>query len=67
MNPATRKSIYDQAAAYIAKNAYGPFLFPISNWNIAAKGVQGPGLTTPIPPVAVNPQVLWEDVSTSSS
>ena len=66
INPATRKSIYDQAAAYIAKNAYGPFLFPLANWNIAAHGVQGAGLTTPIPPVAVNGPVLWEDVSTSS-
>ena len=67
VDPATRKSTYDQAAAYIAKNAYGPFLFPLANWNIAAKGVQGAGLTTPIPPVAVNGQVLWEDVSMSSS
>jgi peptide/nickel transport system substrate-binding protein len=64
VNPATRKSLYDQAAAYIAKNALGPFLFPISGWNVA-KGAQGPGLTTPIPSVAVNPEVLWEDVSTS--
>ena len=30
MDPATRKSTYDQAAAYIAKNAYGPFLFPLA-------------------------------------
>jgi peptide/nickel transport system substrate-binding protein len=60
---ATRKSLYDQAAAYIAQNAYGPFLFPLANWNIASHGVQGPGLTTPIPPVAVNGPVLWEDVS----
>jgi peptide/nickel transport system substrate-binding protein len=62
-SPATRKSIYDQAAAYIAQNADGPFLFPLANWNVAAHGVQGPGLTTPIPPVAVNGPVLWEDVS----
>jgi peptide/nickel transport system substrate-binding protein len=67
IDPAARKSMYDQAAAYIAKNAYGPFLFPLANWNIAAHGVQGAGLTTPIPPVAVNGPVLWEDVSTSSS
>ena len=64
VSPAARKSMYDQAAAYIAKNALGPFLFPISGWNVA-KGAQGPGLTTPIPSVAVNPQVLWEDISTS--
>jgi peptide/nickel transport system substrate-binding protein len=64
VNSATRKSLYDQAAAYIAKNAYGPFLFPISGWNVA-KGVQGPGLTTAIPAVAVNTTILWEDVSAS--
>lgn len=67
VDPTQRKAAYDQAAAYIAKNAYGPFLFPLANWNIAAHGVTGPGLTTPIPPVAVNGPVLWEDVSTSSS
>jgi peptide/nickel transport system substrate-binding protein len=61
--PAKRKALYDQAAAYIAKHAYGPFLFPINGYNVAAKGVTGPGLTTPIASVAVNPQILWEDVS----
>jgi peptide/nickel transport system substrate-binding protein len=65
VDPATRTKLYDQAAQFIAQNAYGPFLFPISGWNIAAKGVQGPGLTSPIPSVAVNPQVLWEEVSAS--
>ncbi|MBV9605524.1 MAG: ABC transporter substrate-binding protein [Solirubrobacterales bacterium] len=64
VNPTARKAAYDQAAAYIAQNALGPFLFPISGWNVA-KGAQGPGLTTAIPSVAVNPQILWEDVSTS--
>jgi peptide/nickel transport system substrate-binding protein len=64
VDPAQRKKIYDQAAAYIAQNAYGPFLFPISGYNVA-KGAQGPGLTTPIAAVAVNPNILWEDVSTS--
>jgi peptide/nickel transport system substrate-binding protein len=67
ISPAARKSQYDQAAAYIAQKAYGPFLFPLANWNIATHGVQGPGLTSPIPAVAVNAPVLWEDVSTSSS
>ncbi|HEY1593337.1 MAG TPA: ABC transporter substrate-binding protein [Solirubrobacteraceae bacterium] len=65
VDPAARKKLYDQAGAYISQNAYGPFLFPISNYNIAVHGVQGPGLTTPIPSVAVNAQVLWEDVSHS--
>lgn len=65
VDPAQRKKIYDQAAEYIAQNAYGPFLFPISGYNVAAHGVQGPGLTTQIPSVAVNSQILWEDVSKS--
>jgi peptide/nickel transport system substrate-binding protein len=64
-DPATRKSFYDKAAAYIAQNAYGPFLFPVATWNVAAHGVSGPGLTSAIPSVAVNPQILWEDVAAS--
>ena len=30
MNPAARDKTYQQAAQYIAKNAYGPFLFPLA-------------------------------------
>jgi peptide/nickel transport system substrate-binding protein len=66
-SPAARKAAYDQAAAYIAQKAYGPFMFAVANWNIASKGVQGPGLTTPIPAVAVNAPAFWEDVAASSS
>jgi peptide/nickel transport system substrate-binding protein len=64
-DPGTRKSFYDKAAEYIAQNAYGPFLFPVATWNVAAHGVSGPGLTNAIPSVAVNPQILWEDVAAS--
>jgi peptide/nickel transport system substrate-binding protein len=63
VDPAARKKIYDQAAAYIAQNAYGPFLFPLASWNVAVHGVQGPGLTTSIPSVVVNTAPLWQDVS----
>jgi peptide/nickel transport system substrate-binding protein len=63
VNPATRNSIYQQAAQYIAKNADGPFLFPLASWNVAVHGVQGPGLTTSIPSVVVNTAPLWQDVS----
>jgi len=62
VNPATRKQLYFQAAEYIAKNAYGPFLFPLASWNVAAHGVYGPGLTTSIPSVVVNTAPLWQDV-----
>jgi peptide/nickel transport system substrate-binding protein len=57
---ATRDSDYNQAAAYIATNAYGPFLFPIAGYNVAVKGVSAPGLTTPLPVTDVNPEVLWQ-------
>ncbi len=58
----TRCGYYDQAAEYIAKNYYGPFYFAFAPANVSVKGVAGPGLTTPLPAVAVAPAVLWEDV-----
>lgn len=63
VNPAARDKTYQQAAQYIAKNADGPFLFPLASWNVAVHGVQGPGLTTVIPSVVVNTAPLWQDVS----
>ena len=54
VNPTARDKTYQQAAQYIAKNADGPFLFPLASWNVAVHGVQGPGLTTVIPSVVVN-------------
>ena len=62
-NNKMRLNLYNQAAAYIAKNAYGPFLFSWAPANVAVKGVSGPGLTTPLPAVVVTANVLWEDVS----
>jgi peptide/nickel transport system substrate-binding protein len=61
-NATQRKTLYDDAAAYIAKNADGPFLFPIAGYNIADHGVGGPGLTTPLPVTDVNPEILWQYV-----
>jgi peptide/nickel transport system substrate-binding protein len=61
-----RADLYKQINAYIAQNAYGPFLFPIAGYNIAAHGVAGPGLTTPIPSVAVLPEILWQSVYTDN-
>ena len=62
VNPAGRDKLYQQAAQYIAKNADGPFLFPLASWNVAVHGVVGPGLTTVIPSVVVNTPPLWQDV-----
>jgi peptide/nickel transport system substrate-binding protein len=57
-----RCPLYNQAAAYIAKNYYGPFYFSFAPANVSVKGVGGPGLTTPLPAVSVTPAILWEDV-----
>jgi peptide/nickel transport system substrate-binding protein len=59
---ATRCGYYNQAAAYIAKNYYGPFYFTFSPANVSVHGVSGPGLTTPLASVAVVPTIPWEDV-----
>jgi peptide/nickel transport system substrate-binding protein len=66
-NLATRCSYYNQAAAYIAKNYYGPFYFAFSPANVSVHGVSGPGLTTPLASVAVVPTIPWEDVSYNPS
>jgi ABC-type transport system substrate-binding protein len=62
LNMAQRQQFNNELNAYIAKQAYGPFLFPIAGYNIADHGVGGPGLTTPIPSMAVLPEVLWQYV-----
>ena len=62
LNTASRQQLYNQAAEYISTNAYAPFLFPVNGWNIAAKNVSGPGLTTLIPASAVRPEILWAQV-----
>ncbi len=61
-NLSTRCGFYDQAAAYIAKNYYGPFFFTLAPSNIAVHGVGGPGITSPLASVAVVPTIPWEDV-----
>ena len=58
----TRCGYYDQAAEYIAKNYYGPFYFAFAPANVSVKGVGGPGLSSPLPAVAVTPEIPWEDV-----
>jgi peptide/nickel transport system substrate-binding protein len=65
LDMSTRCKLYDQAAAYISQQAYGPFYFSFAPANIAAKGVIGPGLTSPLSSVVVTPNVPWEDVSNS--
>ncbi len=59
---ATRCQFYQQAQEYIAKNYYGPFYFSLNPTNVSAKGIGGPGLTSPVPAVAVTPTIPWESV-----
>jgi peptide/nickel transport system substrate-binding protein len=61
-----RCSLYNQAAEYIAKNYDGPFYFAYAPANVMVKNVVGPGLTTPLPTVVVQPAILWEDVAYTS-
>lgn len=61
-NLSTRCKYYDQAAAYIAKNYDGPFYFTPNPINLSVKGIGGPGLTSPLPAVALAPTIPWEDV-----
>jgi len=61
-----RCSLYDQAAEYIAKNYDGPFYFAYAPANVAVKNLTGPGITTPLPTVAVQPAIPWEDVAYTS-
>jgi peptide/nickel transport system substrate-binding protein len=57
-----RCQYYNQAAAYIAKNYYGPFYFSFNPANMSVPGVVGPGLTSPLPSAAVVPVIPWQDV-----
>ena len=63
LDTASRCQLYSQAAKYISDQAYGPFYFSFAPANIAAKGVTGPGISSPLPSVVVTPTIPWEDVS----
>jgi peptide/nickel transport system substrate-binding protein len=65
LDQGARKELYGELAQYISDQAYGPFYFAFAPANVAVKGVSGPGLTTAMPAVVVNPDVFWDEVSTS--
>lgn len=66
INSATRAQLYHKLAEYISNKAYSPYLFPVSNYNVVAKGVGGPGLSTPVATVSAFPEVLWQYVYNNS-
>lgn len=57
-----RQAHYDAIAEEIAAQAYGPFGVAFSPAQVVRTGVHGPGLTTPIPALAVNTGVLYDRV-----
>jgi len=59
---AERKAVYDEIAKYISDEAYAPFGMAFSPSQIVRTTVHGPGLTTPIPALAVNSGVLYDRV-----
>ncbi len=65
VDQAKRDEIYTETGKYISDQAYAPFGLAFAPANLAAKEVHGPGLTTKIPPLTVNPGVIWDSVWTS--
>lgn len=62
VDPARREALYAQAAERISDQAYAPFLLAFAPAQLFVSDLEGPGLSTRIPPIAVNTGVLWEDV-----
>ena len=60
---AARAAAYAGLAHYLGQQAYTPFICAPETWDIAAKGVSGPGLTTATGGFGEGPLVRWQDVS----
>lgn len=58
---AKRDELYFEAGKLMSSEAYAPFLFAYAPAAVAHK-VHGPGLTTPIPPVTNNSDVMWDQL-----
>jgi peptide/nickel transport system substrate-binding protein len=61
-DPVERDRVYTEASKYISDQAYAPFLFAFAPTQIVVRGLEGPGLTTQIPPIFINTGVSWQDV-----
>lgn len=62
IDAAEREQVYTELGQYISDKSYAPFGLAFAPANVAVKGVNGPGLTTKIPPLVVNSAVLWDKV-----
>jgi len=57
-----RARLYADAARHISDHAYAPFLLAYAPAQLTTGTLEGPGLTTPIPPLLVHTGVLWHEV-----
>ena len=57
-----RARLYAEAARHISDRAYAPFLLAYAPAQLSRGTLEGPGLTTPIPPLLVNTGILWHEV-----
>jgi peptide/nickel transport system substrate-binding protein len=62
IDAAERDRIYVQVSEYINDQAYAPFLFAFAPTQVVVRELEGPGLTTQIPPIFINTGVFWQDV-----
>jgi peptide/nickel transport system substrate-binding protein len=62
VDPDQRDQIYQQASQRISDEAYAPYILAFAPASVVTKSVHGPGLTTKIPPLAVNVGVLWDEI-----
>jgi peptide/nickel transport system substrate-binding protein len=67
VDPEERDKIYLQAGQRISDEAYAPYILAFAPASVVTKNVHGPGLTTKIPPVVVNPAIIWDEVWMSKS
>lgn len=63
-DPTERDKAYQELAKYLSDQAYGVFGFAAPVSSVAVQGVHGPGLTTKIPALVVNPGIIWSEVWT---
>ncbi|MCC6202814.1 MAG: ABC transporter substrate-binding protein [Gammaproteobacteria bacterium] len=61
-DPQRRADSYRAIAQHLSDHAYAPFLFAFAPTTLSRKGLEGPGLTTRIPPILINTAVFWQDV-----
>ncbi|MBO0747477.1 MAG: hypothetical protein J2O47_03960, partial [Acidimicrobiaceae bacterium] len=55
-----RDAVYQDVSKYISDQALAVQLFPAAVWNVAAKNVYAPCLTTVCPTIETVPEVLWQ-------